>query len=321
MATRSAGKKTTTKKTSDEPRYLCPYCLKEKKKSEFYISTDPLVLTGVTSMCKECARKIAMNWDERRQEFGICTKASIQEALERLDKPYIDSLYTSSYNEWADPKNEGLRKTVWDAYIKNVGLGQYKGKRWRDSDIYDAFVEKAKHAAKIALDKEDKLPDANLQDITDEYKTNRRDVIRMIGYDPFLNYPVEEDKPVLYAQLISFIDDETKNDGMKMNAVIQIVKAFNQIQKINDAIDELSSDTMKLNNNNGTIKQHADTISKLLSGANTLAKDNGINNIVLAPGNWFVKIPIELLEFPKSKIDYKVARNGRLDSLKTILIG
>ena len=32
-----------------------------------------------------------------------------------------------------------------------------------------------------------------------------------------------------------------------------------------------------MNNNNGTIKQHAETISKLLSGANTLAKDNGIS--------------------------------------------
>jgi hypothetical protein len=34
---------------------------------------------------------------------------------------------------------------------------------------------------------------------------------------------------------------------------------------------------MKLNNNNGTIKQLADTVSKLLSGANALAKDNGIS--------------------------------------------
>ena len=96
---RSAGKKTTsTKKTaSDDTRYLCHYCLKEKKKDDFYMSTDPLVLTGVTSMCKDCAKKIALNWDERRQEYGTCTKASIQEALERLDKPYIESLYNSSY--------------------------------------------------------------------------------------------------------------------------------------------------------------------------------------------------------------------------------
>ena len=275
---RSAGKKTTsTKKTAaDEQKYLCHYCNKEKRKSEFYMSTDPLVLTGITSICKDCTKKIALNWDERRQEYGTCTKASIQEALERLDKPYIESLYNSSYLEWANPNTKNPRTTVWDAYIKNVGLKNYKGMRWRDSDIYDVYVEKAKQAAKIELDKEDKLPDAYLPEVNEEYKTNRRDVIRLTGYDPFANYPIEEDKPMLYAQIVSFIDEETKNDGMKMNAVIQIVKSFNQISKINDAIDELSSDTMKLNNNNGTIKQLADTVSKLLSGANALAKDNGI---------------------------------------------
>lgn len=166
---------------------------------------------------------------------------------------------------------------MWDAYIKNVGLKNYKGMRWRDSDIYDVYVEKAKQTAKIELDKEDRLPDANITEVGEEYKTNRRDVIRMTGYDPFSNYPIESDKPMLYAQVVSFIDEETRNDGMKMNAVIQIVKSFNQISKINDAIDDLSSDTMKLNNNNGTIKQLADTVSKLLSGANALAKDNGIS--------------------------------------------
>ena len=46
---------------------------------------------------------------------------------------------------------------------------------------------------------------------------------------------------------------------------------------LNDAINELLADTKKLNNNNCTIKQHSDTIAKLLSGANALAKDNGIS--------------------------------------------
>ena len=275
---RSAGKKTTsTKKTTDEQKFLCPYCMKEKKKSEFYMSSDPMVLTGITTMCKECARKIAMNWDERTKEFGTCTKASIQAALIRLDKPFLNRLWDSSYLEWADNNNQARRTTIWDAYIKNIGMNQYRGLRWQDSDIFDVYVERAKQSAKIELDKADRTTDTNLPEVNEEYKTNRRDVIRMTGYDPFASYPVEEDKPVLYAQLISFIDDETKNDGMKMNAVIQIVKSFNQIRKINDAIDELSSDTMKLNNNNGTIKQLADTVSKLLAGANALAKDNGIS--------------------------------------------
>lgn len=277
---RAAGRKTTsTKKTSvaDEKKYLCPYCLKEKKKSEFYMSSDPLVLTGITTMCKDCAKKIALNWDERTQQFGNCTKASVQEALIRLDKPFLNKIWDSSYLEWANQEGQLRRTTIWDAYIKNIGMVQYRGMRWQDSDIFDVYVEKAKSAAKIEIGKENRESNINAEDINEAYKTNKKDVIRMTGYDPFANYPIEDDKPLLYAQVVSFIDEETKNDGMKMNAVIQIVKSFNQISKINDAIDELSSDTMKLNNNNGTIKQLADTVSKLLSGANALAKDNGIS--------------------------------------------
>lgn len=279
MAARSAGRKTpTAKKTAaDDKKYLCPYCNKEKKKSEFYMSSDPLVLTGITTMCKDCAKKIALNWDERTQQFGNCTKASVQEALIRLDKPFLNKIWDSSYLEWANQESQLRRTTIWDAYIKNIGMVQYRGMRWQDSDIFDVYVEKAKSAAKIEIGKENRELNINAEDINEAYKTNKKDVIRMTGYDPFANYPIEEDKPLLYAQVVSFIDEETKNDGMKMNAVIQIVKSFNQISKINDAIDELSSDTMKLNNNNGTIKQLADTVSKLLSGANALAKDNGIS--------------------------------------------
>ena len=276
---KSAGRKTTTKKsTTSVQKYLCPYCNTEKKESDFYTSTDPLILTGKTPMCKDCAKKIALNWDERRQEYGTCTKASIQEALERLDKPYLEKLWNSSYLEWADDSKKNKKTTVWDAYIKNVGLKNYRGMRWRDSDVFETYIERAKEAARMEVEHENRPQDsATRQEVEEECKINRRDAIRMIGYDPFENYPIEEDKPVLYAQLISFIDEETKNDGMKMNAVIQIVQSFNQIKKINDSINELTADTMKLNNNNGTIKQLADTVSKLLSGANALAKDNGIS--------------------------------------------
>ena len=55
---RSAGKKTTSAKktTADEQKYLCHYCLKEKKRSEFYVNTDPRVLTGITFICKDCVK-------------------------------------------------------------------------------------------------------------------------------------------------------------------------------------------------------------------------------------------------------------------------
>ena len=100
MATsRSMGRKSPAKKTNAakgvDRKYLCPYCNKEKSSTEFYMSSDPLVLTGLTTMCKSCAEKIARNWNDTLQQYGDCTKDSIQSALERLDKPWLENIYIS----------------------------------------------------------------------------------------------------------------------------------------------------------------------------------------------------------------------------------
>lgn len=260
---------TTSQEAIDE-KYLCYGCGKKQKRSEFYSSTDPFNAVGIIPYCKDCLEKIARNYNNNYKEFGDVTKTSLMEACERADVPYLETLWESSCNEVNDPSLKKPKTNVWAAYIKNVKLRNYNGMRWRDGDLF-------KEGTSIPNDTEDKIASTMTPEVLDECKTNQKDLIRLIGYDPFANYPVEQDLPVLYAQIISFIDEETKNDGMKMNAVIQIVQAFNQIQKLNDAINELLADTKRLNSNNGTIKQHSDTISKLLSGANALAKDNGIS--------------------------------------------
>ena len=270
------GKKTTNVKTATAKEevlsYVCPHCGVLKKKTEFYVSSDPAVRIGIAFPCKACAEKIARGYNERSGKYSDVTETTLKNALCYLDKPFLNVLYEASYAEVHDDSLERPKTNMWAAYIKNVQMKQYNTLRWRDSDFF-----KDGHSD-LKDDNQSIQPMENMtQEEMNEYKTNKRDIIRMVGYDPFANYPVEQDLPVLYAQLISFIDEETKNDGMKMNAVIQIVQAFNQIQKLNDAINELSADTSKLNANNGTIKQHADTISKLLSGANALAKDNGIS--------------------------------------------
>lgn len=267
-----AGRAMGPKKRSDDPinkeEFLCYYCGNKKVRSKFYASTDPFNTVGIIPFCKDCIEKIARNYNKTSKQFGDVTKQSLCAALERMDLPYLDILWEASYKEVNAPDLDRPKTNVWAAYIKNVKLPQYNGMRWRDGDLF-----KKGEVKNIDEDFERNLT----PEVLDEYKTNKKDIIRLVGYDPFANYPVEQDLPVLYAKLISFIDEETKNDGMKMNAVIQIVQSFNQIQKLNDAINELSADTSKLNANNGTIKQHADTISKLLSGANALAKDNGIS--------------------------------------------
>ena len=273
MAGRAMGgpvkkKAMTTKEEAVTEKFLCYCCGDTKPRSKFYTSTDPFNSVKLTCYCKECLERIARNYNNTTKQFGDVTKQSLMLACERADVPYLEKLWDASYNEVHDPSLKQPKTNVWAAYIKNVKMPQYNGMRWRDGDLFKEGENK---------NTEENFERNLTPEVLDEYKTNKKDIIRLIGYDPFANYPVEQDLPVLYAQLISFIDEETKNDGMKMNAVIQIVQAFNQIQKLNDAINELSADTQRLHANNGTIKQHADTISKLLSGANALAKDNGIS--------------------------------------------
>jgi len=269
-ATKKSMTTTSQKAAEDKEEYLCYCCGEKKKKTSFYTTTDPFNGVGVNPFCKLCIEKIARNYNSKTGQYGEVTKASICDALERMDLPYMERLWEASYNEVHDPSLKQPKTNIWSAYITNVKLPQYRGMRWRDGDLF-------KDGDKVKGDTEDKISSTMTPEVLEECKTNKRDLIRLIGYDPFANYPVEQDLPVLYAQIISFIDEETKNDGMKMNAVIQIVQAFNQIQKLNDAINELLADTSRLNSNNGVIKQHSDTIAKLLSGANALAKDNGIS--------------------------------------------
>jgi hypothetical protein len=271
MAAKSPGRRTVKKEA--EPKYLCPYCNKEKKASEFYMSSDPLVMTGKTTMCKECAEKIARNWDGRTGEFGDCTKASVQEALERLDKPYFDKLWDASYFEYINDKNPKKRSNIWASYIKNIGLPQYKTLRWRDGDLFTSYKETALKQAQqeIGTASEDEI--AKGQEVNEEYEKNRSDVIRLLGYDPFAKEQ-EEDKPLLYSQLIGYLDTSGENDDMmRTSSAITIVRGFLQQSKLDDMIAKAMS-SPNVSNKSGEIKTYLDSKQKVASTVSQLAEQS-----------------------------------------------
>ena len=271
MAARSPGKRTAKKEA--EPKYLCPYCNKEKKASEFYMSSDPLVMTGKTTMCKECAEKIARNWDGRTGEFGDCTKASVQEALERLDKPYFDKLWDASYFEYINDNNPKKRTNIWASYIKNIGLPQYKTLRWRDGDLFTNYKEMALKQAQQEVGTASSDEIAKNQEINEEYEKNRSDVIRLLGYDPF-EKEQEEDKPLLYSQLIGYLDMSGENDDMmRTSSAITIVRGFLQQSKLDDMIAKAMS-SPNVSNKSGEIKTYLDSKQKVASTVSQLAEQS-----------------------------------------------
>lgn len=270
MAARSPGKRTTVKKESKK-KYLCPYCNTEKNEDQFYMSSDPLVMTGKTSMCKECAEKIARNWDERTGEYHDCTKASVQEALERLDKPFLDKIWDASYFEYIND-NSGLKRTnIWAAYIKNIGMQQYRGMRWRDGDLFTSYKETAIKQARQEV-QNDEVPEEN-KEINEEYVKNKSDVIRLLGYDPF-EKEQEEDKPLLYSQLIGYLDASGENDDMmRTSSAITIVRGFLQQSKLDDMIAKAMA-SPNVSNKSGEIKSYLESKQKVASTVSQLAEQS-----------------------------------------------
>lgn len=270
MAARSPKRRTVPKK-EPKKKYLCPYCNTEKDETQFYMSSDPLVMTGKTSMCKECAEKIARNWDERTKEYHDCTKASVQEALERLDKPYLDKIWDASYFEYVNDNAGKKRTNIWAAYIKNIGMQQYRGMRWRDGDLFTSYKESAIKQARQEV-QNDELPEED-KEINEEYVKNRADVIRLLGYDPF-EHEQEEDKPLLYSQLIGYLDTSGENDDMmRTSSAITIVRGFLQQAKLDDMIAKAMS-SPNVNNRSGEIKSYLDSKKNVASTVSLLAEQS-----------------------------------------------
>lgn len=262
-----------------ETEPYCFLCGQHKSTRDFYISSNPLAKPGYTPICKKCAYLIANPKDENG-EFTEPTKASVMLALSYIDRPFINKLWDTAYFECHNGQKHAKRN-IWTAYIKNVSsLQAYKHLQWKDGDNF-ATNANIKHLDKALPSEEEEKLDEEQRSIEEtlqiEYEKNKRDVIQAAGYDPFENHPIESDKPLLYGSLNSMIDEECRNDGMKLRAVIQIVKAFNQIEKLNDQIDMLLSDPSLATRNAAEIDKKTSTVQKLITSANALAKDNGIS--------------------------------------------
>ena len=274
MAARSAGKKAPAKKktAADDKKYLCPFCMKEKKKTEFYMSSDPLVLTGITFICKDCTRKIALNWDDNRGEFGMCTKKTVMQALEYIDKPFLEKIWSSSYTEWCDDSSGIHSTTIWDSYIRMIQMPQYRGMRWRDGDIFQTYVEDAKQTAALELGNTEAAKTIlDSQEISSEFEKNRKDVIKLLGYDPFEGEKLE-DQPLLYSQLLGYLDLGGDNeDMMRTSSAITIVRGFSQQAKIDDKIAKAMTNSSV---NTSELKQLLDSKKNLSSTITTLAEQS-----------------------------------------------
>lgn len=248
----------------------CAMCKKVKdQETKFYLDTDPLLGgDSFSRICRECAKSIGLRQD-KNGEYHDVTKESMIEALRYLNKPFLETVWTASIHEAENLVTGKTKNSPYTSYVKNIQMKNYVGMTFKDSDI---FKEKVYYEDEIEKIKQEEMS----EDVVEMYKINKKTVLRFLGYDPFENEPPSE-QPLLYAKLVGYFDESVKDDGLKLEAVIEIVQSFKDVKTINDAISQYKK---QLGSNPAvitTIKSLADTKQKMISSALALAKDNGIS--------------------------------------------
>jgi hypothetical protein len=239
----------------------CTCCGQEKVIERNYYKSNSILNKGLPDsrmgICKECILGIYDYYLKKNEDTRLATYLTCR----KLDVVYVENAYTAALNE---STNKGT--PLYAIYMKNINsLSQYSNFTFDESDDFY-------HKAEI----EEKINEEHSESINLNDKKNEEDVLRILGYDPFENEnPI--DKAYLYNRLIDFLDESTLEDSFKLPTVIEIVKSFNQIDKINSALAVITSDIKAVANNVGGVKSLIEAKDKMLRAVLALAKDNGIS--------------------------------------------
>lgn len=249
----------------------CAMCKKIKDmETGFYLDTDPIFNEkSFSRICRECAKGIACRKD-KNGDYHSPTRESVQLALYYLNKPFLENVWNSSIQESENMLSGSKFTNSWGCYIKNIQMINYIGMTYKNSDM---FKEKIIYDDETT--EEEMIKSHSGQDTYDSFLKNKKDVIRLLDYDPFEKEPVN-DQPFLYAQLLGLLDssEEANEDMMRTASAISIVRGFLQQSKIDDTIAKLMIDINNLQENSATIKSLQESKQKLTSIIKDLAAES-----------------------------------------------
>ena len=254
----------------------CYMCDTHKSRDKFYVSTDPMNKSGLTPICKDCARKIALKIGKDKVEHEP-DKDSVIETMRYLNKPFLSKLWDASIQESENLASGKIRSNGYYSYIKNVAMGQYNTLTFKDSDVFGNNTSENEIPKEPTTEEELIESHAGL-DTYDSFLKNKNDVIRLLSYDPFEKEDIA-DQPFLYSQLLGLLDssEDANEDMMRTSSAISIVRGFLQQSKIDDTISKLMCDISNIERNSATIKSLQESKGKITSVITSLAQDSCIS--------------------------------------------
>ena len=255
-------------------KYVCSCCGKALPQDKYFLAYNEGNLGRIepngkmhTHICMDCCKNL--------YEYLFYEKADKdgEKAMKWLCS-YLNIYYDDvSYFKAKKKMEEKDRKThIVEEYMSVISRSAtLKGKVFLESPDVDVNQNKGDSKA-------DKIINSNTgnvpEDLEEEWsKTDleaKRQVIKMVGYDPFY-FEIEKDRKILYKDLLGMMEQGMELDGLKVQAAIQIVLSFKNIRELNEKYRKKSDEDAPVSE----LKALSELKKKELETITSFSRDNG----------------------------------------------
>lgn len=254
-----------------------PFCLNcgiNGRVSSFYISNNATHKYNACRLpyCKECLEKFYQDYYKQTGRSDLAMYLMCRKT---------DTFYSTKVFDGAESASLKMNQSIVSCYFRMLNSikdnAGFKDNFNESANFLDLEILEDKYrTGKINADTNGNTTTIAPDAFTEEDEINRRDCIKLLGYDPFFDNDKKEQK-YLYNTLLPFLDDATLGDAFKLPIVIELVKSLGQVEKLNKTFNNMMASTDNIEENASKLSSLINSKDKLYRSILAMAKDNGIS--------------------------------------------
>ena len=262
-------------------KYVCTCCGRPLPQGEYYLNYNEMDLARVeptgkmhTHLCKDCCKRLyEYLFFEKAKEDG---QVAMMWFCSALNIYYDETIYLQAKQECSKKDN---KKHIIDSYMSIMNQSATaKGKVFLESKDIQGMIGSGGVNGNGRQDKDKKIINSKDGSVGDDTENGwskqdleaKRLVLKNVGYDPFYFEP-EENRKILYKDLLGMLEAGMELDGLKVQAACQIVLAFSRIRELNERERRMMSGDGSV----AELKNLADLKNKQLDTITKFSRDNG----------------------------------------------
>ena len=262
-------------------KYVCTCCGRPLPQGEYYLNYNETDLARVeptgkmhTHLCKDCCKRLyEYLFFEKAKEDG---QVAMMWFCSALNIYYDETIYLQAKQECS---KKDSKKHIIDSYMSIMNQSATaKGKVFLESKDIQGMIGSGGVNGNGRQDKDKKIINSKDGSVGDDTENGwskqdleaKRLVLKNVGYDPFYFEP-EENRKILYKDLLGMLEAGMELDGLKVQAACQIVLAFSRIRELNERERRMMSGDGSV----AELKNLADLKNKQLDTITKFSRDNG----------------------------------------------